>query len=93
MPWSPGWRLLVTEPLDGATNMAVDEALLRGRIRGSGAPTVRFYGWRPATVSLGYAQPLDDDRGPGALPRAGHRRSCGGPPAAARSSTSRRSAR
>jgi lipoyl(octanoyl) transferase len=52
------WRLLVTEPLDGATNMAVDEALLRSRIQG-GAPTVRLYGWRPATVSLGYAQLLD----------------------------------
>jgi len=54
------WRLLVTEPLDGATNMAVDEALLRARIADSGPPTVRFYGWRPATVSLGYAQPLDE---------------------------------
>jgi lipoate-protein ligase A len=53
------WRLLVTEPLDGATNMAVDEALLRSRIQGGGPPTVRLYGWRPATVSLGYAQPLD----------------------------------
>jgi lipoyl(octanoyl) transferase len=38
--------------------MAVDEALLRSRIAGTGAPTVRFYGWRPPTVSLGYAQPL-----------------------------------
>jgi lipoate-protein ligase A len=54
------WRLLVTEPLDGATNMALDEALLRGRIRGASGPTVRFYGWRPAAVSLGYAQPLDE---------------------------------
>jgi lipoate-protein ligase A len=51
---------MVTEPLDGATNMAVDEALLRARIQATGAPTVRFYGWRPATVSLGYAQPLDE---------------------------------
>ena len=56
----PPWRLLVTEPLDGATNMALDEALLRGRVRGAGGPTVRFYGWHPATVSLGYAQALDD---------------------------------
>jgi lipoate-protein ligase A len=56
----PAWRLLVTEPLDGPTNMAVDEALLRSRIQGSGAPTVRFYGWQPATVSLGYAQPLEE---------------------------------
>jgi lipoyl(octanoyl) transferase len=56
----PTWRLLVTEPLDGATNMALDEALLRGRVRGASGPTVRFYGWHPATVSLGYAQALDD---------------------------------
>jgi lipoate-protein ligase A len=53
------WRLLVTAPLDGPRNMAVDEALLRSRIDGAGPPTVRLYGWRPATVSLGYAQPLD----------------------------------
>ena len=54
------WRLLVTEPLDGAANMAVDEALLRSRVRSAGPPTVRFYAWQPATVSLGYAQPLDE---------------------------------
>lgn len=53
------WRLLVTEPLDGAMNMAIDEALLRSRIGGAGPPTVRFYGWLPASVSLGYAQPYD----------------------------------
>ena len=60
MPVALPWRLLVTEPLDGATNMAVDEALLRARIQAAGAPTVRFYGWKPATVSLGYAQPFDE---------------------------------
>src|SRR5262245_48089355 len=54
------WRLLVTEPLDGEETMAVDEALLRARILTSSGPTVRFYGWRPATVSLGYGQPLDE---------------------------------
>jgi lipoate-protein ligase A len=54
------WRLLVTEPTDGATNMAIDEALWLER-RASGAPpTVRFYAWAPPTVSLGYGQPLDD---------------------------------
>src|SRR5262245_42059911 len=56
---SPAWRLLVTAPLHGPANMALDEALLRSRIRASGPPTVRFYGWRPATVSLGYAQAID----------------------------------
>jgi lipoate-protein ligase A len=53
------WRLLVTEPLDGATNMAIDEALLRARIAGEAGPTVRFFAWASPTVSLGYGQPLD----------------------------------
>ncbi len=53
------WRLLVTEPADGATNMAIDEALWLGRRAGSSPPTVRFFAWAPPTVSLGYGQPLD----------------------------------
>jgi lipoate-protein ligase A len=55
----PRWRLLVTEPADGATNMAIDEAIFRGRLAGASPPTVRFFAWRPPTVSLGYGQPLD----------------------------------
>lgn len=54
------WRLLVTEPTDGPTNMAVDEALWLARRAGAAPPTVRFYAWAPPTVSLGYGQPLDD---------------------------------
>jgi lipoate-protein ligase A len=53
------WRLLVTEPTDGATNMAIDEALWRGRQAGASLPTLRFFAWSPPTVSLGYGQPLD----------------------------------
>jgi len=53
------WRLLVTEPADGATNMAIDEALWLGRRAGTSPPTVRFFAWAPPTVSLGYGQPLD----------------------------------
>ncbi len=53
------WRLLVTEPHDGATNMAVDEALLRSRLSGDGPPTVRFFAWDPPTISLGYGQRVD----------------------------------
>ena len=55
-----GWRLLVTEPTDGPTNMAIDEALWLERRAGAAPPTVRFYAWAPPTVSLGYGQPLDD---------------------------------
>jgi lipoate-protein ligase A len=53
------WRLLVTEPADGATNMAIDEALWRGRRAGTSPPTLRFFAWAPPCLSLGYGQPLD----------------------------------
>jgi lipoate-protein ligase A len=58
---SATWRLLVTEPADGATNMAIDEALWRGRREGTSSPTVRFFAWEPPTVSLGYGQPVSRD--------------------------------
>ena len=57
---SHAWRLLVTGARDGPTNMAIDEAVLRARITREAPPTVRFFGWAPPTVSLGYGQPLDE---------------------------------
>ncbi|MEN6387474.1 MAG: biotin/lipoate A/B protein ligase family protein [Candidatus Cryosericum sp.] len=36
-------------------NMSIDEALFNSACR-SGVPVLRFYGWSPATVSLGFAQ-------------------------------------
>ena len=54
------FRLLVTEPLDGAANMALDEALLTGRLRGTSPPTLRFFAWAPPAISLGYGQRLDE---------------------------------
>jgi lipoate-protein ligase A len=53
------FRLLVTEPLDGPLNMALDEALLLGRLARTTPPTLRFFAWQPPTISLGYGQPLD----------------------------------
>src|SRR5919197_6428545 len=55
------WRLLVTEPADGATNMAIDEALWRARQASASPPTLRFFAWAPPTVSLGYGQTLGRD--------------------------------
>jgi lipoate-protein ligase A len=55
------WRLLVTEPADGAANMAIDETLWRGRRAGTSPPTLRFFAWDPPTVSLGYGQSLDHE--------------------------------
>lgn len=37
-------------------NMAVDEAILTAHSEGLVAPTVRFYGWDPATLSVGFFQ-------------------------------------
>jgi lipoate-protein ligase A len=56
----PTWRLLVTDPAAGAWNMAVDEAIATLSARGDVPPTLRFYQWRPATVSLGRHQPVED---------------------------------
>ena len=53
------WRLLDSGPADGAWNMAVDEAMLEAGVAGLLVPTLRFYAWQPAGVSLGYFQPLD----------------------------------
>jgi lipoate-protein ligase A len=39
--------------------MALDEAVLRSRLDRACPPTIRFYAWRPPTISLGYGQPLD----------------------------------
>lgn len=55
--YSPAtWRLLITPPLDGATNMAIDEAILHVVAEGESLPTLRFFQWAPACLSLGYNQ-------------------------------------
>ena len=56
---SDAWRLLVDSAAGGAWNMAVDEVLLDGVAAGATPPTLRFYQWRPACLSLGYFQPFD----------------------------------
>ena len=53
------WRLLLDKPASGAWNMAVDEVLLDGVAAGTAPPTLRFYEWTPACLSLGYFQPFD----------------------------------
>src|SRR5262245_56205962 len=48
-------RLLPDSVSDGPANMAGDEVLLRSAA--SGRPSLRFYRWTEATLSLGYFQP------------------------------------
>lgn len=50
------WRYLVTEAMSPEMNMAVDEAILQLHAEGKVPPTVRFYTWNPATLSIGYFQ-------------------------------------
>jgi lipoyl(octanoyl) transferase len=50
------WRLIRTEPLPGAINMAIDEALLQSVAKRNSAPVLRLYRWSPPTLTLGYGQ-------------------------------------
>lgn len=54
------WRLIVHGATDGPANMAVDEAITEQVRDGQALPTLRFYAWEPACLSLGYAQPASD---------------------------------
>lgn len=50
------WRLVNSGFQDGPSNMACDEAILEAVALGQGPPTLRFYSWEPACISLGYRQ-------------------------------------
>lgn len=50
------WRIINSGIADAASNMAIDEAILLAHSAGQVPPTLRFYGWQPAAVSLGYFQ-------------------------------------
>ena len=52
------WRLIISPPADGATNMAIDEAIAQTAAAGKVLPTLRFYRWEPPCLSLGRHQPL-----------------------------------
>ena len=51
-------RLIIDPPMAGSRNMAVDQAILE-HARDSNQSTLRFYQWKPATISLGYFQPIE----------------------------------
>lgn len=54
-------RLLLTQHNTGAWNMAVDEAVLEAVATGKQYPTLRFYGWNPGAVTIGYFQSLQEE--------------------------------
>ncbi len=71
---TPAWRLLIDPDGDGATNMATDEALLDAYLSPQGRdapPTLRLYGWSPATLSLGKGQEARGSHDPAYLAAQG----------------------
>jgi len=54
------WRYLETGYQDAYTNMAIDEAITHFA-RKLRKPTVRFYGWKPPAISIGYFQGIKEE--------------------------------
>src|SRR5438094_2643198 len=55
----PTWRLIVDPPASGQANMTRDRELLDQLVAGAAPPTLRFYAWDPACISLGVGQRED----------------------------------
>ena len=55
------WRLLQTGFANAYSNMAIDKAILVVNSEGNVPPTVRFYGWSPPAISIGYFQSLTEE--------------------------------
>jgi len=51
-------RIINTDPSDGYSNMALDEAILLNYLD-TKIPVLRFYNWKPSFISIGYFQNPD----------------------------------
>ncbi|KAB7670008.1 biotin/lipoate A/B protein ligase family protein [Bacillus sp. B1-b2] len=55
------WRFIDSGDHSPSFNMALDEALLEWHGQGKFPPIIRFYGWNPATLSIGYFQKVEKE--------------------------------
>ncbi|MCM2531683.1 lipoate--protein ligase family protein [Neobacillus pocheonensis] len=55
------WRFIDSGNGSPSFNMALDEALLEWHSEGKIPPVIRFYGWDPATLSVGYFQKVEKE--------------------------------
>lgn len=65
------WCFIDTGNQDPAFNMAMDEALLYWHSEKLIPPVIRFYGWNPATLSVGYFQHVEKEINMEAVERYG----------------------
>lgn len=55
------FRVLQTGFSDAYFNMGLDEAILGAVASGAALPTLRFYGWKPPAISIGYFQGIREE--------------------------------
>ncbi|SFC41106.1 lipoate-protein ligase A [Bacillus sp. OV322] len=55
------WAFIDSGNCSPSFNMAMDEALLNWHSAGKIPPIIRFYGWDPATLSIGYFQKAEKE--------------------------------
>ncbi len=53
------YRMIPFRYFNAAMNMAIDETIMEGIRSGVTPPTIRFYGWEPSAVSIGYFQGVE----------------------------------
>ncbi|SFJ32261.1 lipoate-protein ligase A [Thermoflavimicrobium dichotomicum] len=55
------WRYIPYKKYSPAWNMAIDEAIMIAHREGKVPPTLRFYGWNPASLTIGYFQKVEKE--------------------------------
>ncbi|WP_338750049.1 biotin/lipoate A/B protein ligase family protein [Bacillus sp. FJAT-52991] len=55
------WKFIDSGHRSASYNMAMDEALLDWHSQGEIPPVIRFYGWEPAALSIGYFQKAEKE--------------------------------
>ncbi len=55
------WRVIEFTRNTGYMNMAIDEAICEAISSSTSPPTIRFYGWDPNCISIGYFQSIEKE--------------------------------
>jgi len=55
------WRVIKNSTYDGYMNMAIDEAIMKAYKEKKVDTTIRFYTWKPACISIGYFQKMEEE--------------------------------